>query len=98
MTEVTINDEHVLEQKTRKFYAIKNEKGQYIDYSYGSRWIGKVSNARLFNSENGARAEAVKMLQFREKALKGEKLYPLGFEKSFEKLYVVELKLSEVAE
>lgn len=98
MTEVTINDEHVLEQKTRKFYAIKNEKGQYIDYSYGSRWIGKVSNARLFNSENGARAEAVKMLQFREKALKaGEyKLYPLGFENSFEKLYVVELKLSEV--
>lgn len=97
MKEVKLTDNLIGENHTRRFFAIKNEKGFYQNYSIKSKWTDKVSNANLYLTEKGATEEACRMLQGKENLKNGKdyKYFSTGFLESFEKLYVVELELKE---
>lgn len=99
MKEIKLHDNLVGDVRCRKFYTIKNNKGFYQDYTHHSRWTEKLCNARLFNSERGAVDEAERMLRHKELESEGKCCgFSLGFGKTFDKVFVVELKLSEVEE
>ena len=99
MKEIKLTDNLVGDGRSRKFFTIKNEKGFYQDYTHHSKWTEKLCNARLFNSERGAADEAVRMLEHKKLENEGKSgSFSSGFGKSFEKVFVVELKLSEVEE
>ena len=96
MKEVKLNDNIVGDVRRRKFYTVKNEKGFYQHYTHGSKWTDCLSNAKLYNSERGAIDEAMKMLEHKKFESEGKCVwYSKGFGKTFEKVFVVELKLSE---
>lgn len=100
MKEVKLNDNIVGDVRCRKFYAIKNEKGLYQHYTHCSKWTEYLCNARLYNSERGAIDEATRMLE--DKQMKETEShyhhFNKEFVKSFEKVFIVELKISEVKE
>ena len=100
MKEVKLNDNIVGDIRCRRFYAIKNEKGLYQHYTHCSRWTEYLCNARLYNSERGAIDEATRMLEDKKRCDDNNLRYRFSkdFGKSFEKVYVVEVRLSEVDE
>ncbi len=100
MKEVKLNQCLAGEVHRRRIFTIKNDKGWYQGYSIKSRWVECIANANMFFSERGAIEEAERMLKSKENINKGEspRWFPEDFCNSFEKVYVVELRLSEVEE
>lgn len=97
MKEVKLNDCLCGDSHIRRIFTIKNDKGFYQGYSIKSRWVESISNANMFFSEKGATEEALRMLKAKE-LLKKEghtKYFPEDFCDTFEKVFVVELKLVE---
>ena len=99
MKEIKLSDNFIEDVRCRKFYTIKNDKGFYQDYTHLLRWTEKICNARLYNSERGAFQEGKRMLKRKELEKENNSGdFGIGYGQSFEKIFVVELKLSEVEE